>query len=78
MIKIECKCTHKVLLPDSFAGRQVRCPRCKRPIDVPGQAVEYQLPRAPKAAAAPAATSPGPSTTPRPGGSPLPFPSPHK
>ncbi len=52
MIKIECKCTHKVLLPDSFAGRQVRCPRCKRPFDVPGQPVEYQLPRAPKAAAA--------------------------
>ncbi len=66
MIKIECKCTHKVLLPDSFAGRQVRCPRCKRTIEVPGQVVEYQLPRTPKAAAAKPAKPPKAAAAPQP------------
>ena len=36
-VVVECPaCSTKLSAPDAAAGRQAKCPRCSRPIDVPG------------------------------------------
>lgn len=41
MIKFHCKhCSGKIGVKDEFAGKRVRCPKCKEPVRVPKPAVE--------------------------------------
>lgn len=41
MIKFHCKhCSGKVGVKDAYAGRRVRCPKCKEPVRVPKPKVE--------------------------------------
>ena len=36
MIKIKCNnCNHQIGAPEKYAGKRVRCPKCKTPIRVP-------------------------------------------
>ncbi len=35
-IKVDCACGHSLSAPARFAGQQVRCPACKKPVSVPG------------------------------------------
>ncbi|MEX2212500.1 MAG: hypothetical protein WD768_00135 [Phycisphaeraceae bacterium] len=36
MIKAKCKCGHKVGVPDTYAGKRVKCAKCGGAISVPG------------------------------------------
>ncbi|MFK7734741.1 MAG: hypothetical protein AB8B50_01850 [Pirellulaceae bacterium] len=36
-ITFRCESGHKIRADEKFAGRQVRCPACSRPTDVPDQ-----------------------------------------
>jgi hypothetical protein len=41
MIKFYCtRCDKKLGVPDEFAGKRVRCPRCKQPVTVPELEIE--------------------------------------
>ena len=42
MIKFRCHhCSQKIGVPDHFAGRQVRCPTCHRPLEVTEDASDW-------------------------------------
>jgi hypothetical protein len=51
MIHITCECGKALHAPDEFAGRQTRCPQCKRPVTLPAAAVALELDPAPPPAA---------------------------
>ncbi len=59
-IKVTCGCGKQMAAPPEFAGKTVRCPACREPLQIkaPGLAAE------PKAAAAQTSLDPSPSASP--------------
>ncbi|MGZ0174333.1 MAG: hypothetical protein ACKVHE_32925 [Planctomycetales bacterium] len=41
-IKVSCTCGKKISAKDEFAGRQVKCPACKKPLRIPKPKVEEE------------------------------------
>lgn len=65
MLKVQCQCGHRLAVPDDFAGKRVKCPKCKGAVSVPkGGAAVATVPRramaSPSVAVAAPATAPGP------------------
>ena len=54
-IAVKCRCGKKFKAKDRFAGRIVRCPNCKGPLQIPASVVGGESATAP----APTAASPG-------------------
>ncbi len=46
-IRFQCPAGHLLRAPDDRAGRRVRCPKCKRTVEVPKQAQQAQAEKAP-------------------------------
>ena len=63
MVKFRCQCGQKIGVPDSYAGKRVRCPRCGNPARVP-EATPGEMPSA--TVTRDAAVSPTPPATPKP------------
>lgn len=41
-IKVSCKCGKKISAKDQLAGRQVKCPACKKPLRIPKPEAEEE------------------------------------
>lgn len=35
MLKVQCRCGHRVAVADSYAGKRVKCPKCQGPLAIP-------------------------------------------
>lgn len=35
MLKIQCRCGHRIAVPQEYEGRRIKCPKCKGPLQVP-------------------------------------------
>ncbi len=43
MLQIQCACGQAIKVPDEHAGKRVRCPACKAPVEVPRPPVSGEL-----------------------------------
>ena len=41
-IKVACACGKKLSVKDEHAGRRVKCPSCKKPLQIPKPKVEEE------------------------------------